>query len=69
MAPLPDPAKFALCIAVGCAQIMESLLGFAATGNDRAIAAANMLALVVLAGYLLVVSRVFGACAAAANII
>lgn len=70
MAPLiPDPAKFALCVAVGCAQIMEPLLGFAeraaATGNGCAVAGSNLLALVVLAGYLLVVSRVFAACAAA----
>jgi hypothetical protein len=30
MAALPDPARFVLCVAVGCAQIMmKPLLGFA----------------------------------------
>jgi hypothetical protein len=70
-----------LCVAVGCAQIMKPLLGFAeraaATtgGNDYAVAAAAVLtlavlavlALAVLAGYLVVVSRVFAACAGAAG--
>jgi hypothetical protein len=62
-----------LCVAVGCAQIMKPLLGFAeraaATtgGNDYAVAAAAVLALAVLAGYLIVVSRVFAACAGAAG--
>jgi hypothetical protein len=62
-----------LCVAVGCAQIMKPLLGFAeraaATtgGNDYAVAAAAVLTLAVLAGYLVVVSRVFAACAGAAG--
>ena len=66
--PLPDPAWFAFCVAAGCAQIMEPLLGFAelaaAAGNGYAVAAASLLA---LAGYLLVVCRVLAACASAAG--
>jgi hypothetical protein len=52
---------------------MKPLLGFAeraaATtgGNDYAVVAADVLVLVVLAGYLVVVSRVFAACAGAAG--
>ena len=69
--PLPDPARFAFCVAAGCAQILGPLLGFAerdaAAGNDLAVAAASLLALAVLAGYLLVVCRVIAACAGAAG--
>ena len=66
--PLPDPARFALFVAAGCAHILRPLVGFAeraaAAGNDYAVAAANLLA---LAGYLLVVRRVVAACAGAAG--
>ena len=69
--PLPDPARFALFVAAGCAHILRPLVGFAeraaAAGNDYAVAAANLLALAALAGYLLVVRRVVAACAGAAG--
>ena len=62
----PDPAQFALHFAVGCAKIMEPLLGWmeraAATGNHVAAAAASMLTIFTVAGYFVVVSRAFAVC-------